>query len=662
MTAGSARGSPRPAGRCDVHAVPGSWPRPDAASYAALAGVLRRIPDDAVVLLDGLVASTAPEVLVPQASRLRLVVLVHMPLGHDPATMTTPGRGKRAVLSAAASVVTTSAWTRRPLLELYALPGDRVHVAEPGVDAADLAPGTATAGALLCVAAVIPGKGHDVLLDALATVTDLSWQCLCVGSLDRDPAFAEGLRRRVAGRRARRPRELPGAADRSRSRPQLRRRRPAGAGVAGRDVRHGRHRGARPRPAGGREPRSAGCRRPSVTAPTGSRPGLLVPPDDPAALGAALRAWLGDAELRGRLRRAARERRASLSRVVDHHVRPRRRPGGSGRMIVEAIRVSSEWLDLREPADAAARARELVEHARRHLPATGAPVIHDLGCGSGSMGRWLAPLLPGPQHWVLHDRDADLLEVAAADPARPGRRRGRRRRRDAAVRHHPPAPGRSRRREPDHRLGAARPADRRRAGRAGRRLRRGRMPGAADAVGRRSRRAGTGGSAGRARGGRIRRPPAPHDDAAAACSARMPSRPRPSAFRRLGAEVLVRPSPWRLGAAEADLAAEWFSGWVGAACEQQAELAAEVDAYARRRLAQAAAGQLAVTVDHADLLVLPRAGWTARMSRTAWAWARLAGAAATLAVVVWRLGTGPFLDGVRAVDGRALAAAAASAC
>ena len=41
-------------------------------------------------------------------------------------------------------------------------------------------------------------------------------------------------------------------------------------------------------------------------------PGLLVPPGDPAALGAALRAWLGDADLRGRLRGAARERRASL--------------------------------------------------------------------------------------------------------------------------------------------------------------------------------------------------------------------------------------------------------------------------------------------------------------------------------------------------------------
>jgi hypothetical protein len=76
-------------------------------------------------------------------------------------------------------------------------------------------------------------------------------------------------------------------------------------------------------------------------------------------------------------------------------------------------------------------------------------------------------------------------------------------------------------------------------------------------------------------------------------------------FGRAGAEVLVRPSPWRLGALQADLVAEWFRGWVRAACEQQLELTAETEVYTRRRLAQATAGKLAVTVDHADLLVLP---------------------------------------------------------
>ena len=88
-------------------------------------------------------------------------------------------------------------------------------------------------------------------------------------------------------------------------------------------------------------------------------------------------------------------------------------------MIAEAVRVSPEWLRLREPADAAARSAELAERLGRHLPAAGPLVVHDLGGGSGSMGRWLAPRLPGPQHWVVHDRDADLLKLAVGRHAGP---------------------------------------------------------------------------------------------------------------------------------------------------------------------------------------------------------------------------------------------------
>ena len=83
-------------------------------------------------------------------------------------------------------------------------------------------------------------------------------------------------------------------------------------------------------------------------------------------------------------------------------------------MITEEVRVSPGWLALREPADAAARSKELAERLRRHLPATGRLVVHDLGGGSGALGRWLGPRLPGPQHWVVHDRDDALLELAAA--------------------------------------------------------------------------------------------------------------------------------------------------------------------------------------------------------------------------------------------------------
>jgi hypothetical protein len=76
------------------------------------------------------------------------------------------------------------------------------------------------------------------------------------------------------------------------------------------------------------------------------------------------------------------------------------------------------------------------------------------------------------------------------------------------------------------------------------------------------------------------------------------------AFRRLGREVVARPSPWRLGAADSALAVDWVDGWVDAACEQEPALAAPAEAYRRRRVREAAAGALAVTVDHADLLVL----------------------------------------------------------
>jgi glycosyltransferase involved in cell wall biosynthesis len=293
------------------HAVPGSWPRPDAASFAALASALDRIPDDAVVLLDGLVASTAPEVLVSQSRRLRLVVLVHMPLGHRPVDDEARTR-EGAVVSAAVAIITTSAWTRRRLLELYPLRASGVHVAQPGVDAADLASGTAAGGALLCVAAVTFGKGHDVLLDALETISDLSWRCVCVGSVDREPAFVAGLRRRL----------LDGGLDDRVCFPGPR----TGAGLdrsyAAADVLVLASRAetygmvitealARGLPVVAAD--VGGLKEALGHGTGGIRPALLVAPEDPAALGAALREWLGDAELRARLRRAARERRESLS-------------------------------------------------------------------------------------------------------------------------------------------------------------------------------------------------------------------------------------------------------------------------------------------------------------------------------------------------------------
>jgi glycosyltransferase involved in cell wall biosynthesis len=295
------------------HAVPGAWPRRDEPGHSALAQTVRRIPDGALVLLDGLIASAAPEALVPHARRLRQVVLVHMPLGHRPPDQEASAVRvrERDVLAAAAAVVTTSAWTGRRLGELYALPADRVNVAEPGVDAAGLAPGSAAGHSLLCVAALTPDKGHDVLLDGLATVADLSWGCECVGSLVRDPAFAGGVRRRARdlglGDRVRFPGPLTGdELDRAYAAADLLVL-PSCAETYGMVVTEALARGV---PVLATE--VGGVTEALGHGDDGTRPGLLVRPGDPAAVGAALSAWLEDAELRSRLRRAARERRAKL--------------------------------------------------------------------------------------------------------------------------------------------------------------------------------------------------------------------------------------------------------------------------------------------------------------------------------------------------------------
>ena len=272
------------------------------------------------------------------------------------------------------------------------------------------------------------------------------------------------------------------------------------------------------------------------------------------------------------------------------------------------VRVSDAWLRVREPADADARSRELARLVGAGLATGDRPlVVHDLGSGNGSMGRWLAPLLSGPQHWVLHDRDPDLLDVALDTPptasgdgapvsveARQGDLTGLRdddlagaslvtasALLDVLTAH-----------EVEHFvrccvaagcpalltlsvtgrvvLSPAHPLDP--------------VVGAAFDDHQR-----------RTTGGRTLLGPG----AAAVASAR---------FREHGHRVATRPSPWRLDAANAPLVRAWLVGWVGAACEQRPELVAPCEPYLDRRLADLAAGRLRVTVHHVDLLARPRGG------------------------------------------------------
>jgi len=288
--------------RVREHAVPDAWPRLGAAGRQALARLAPRIPDGALVLVDGLIAEAGAQVLVPLARRARLVVLVH----------SVPEQPTAAdVLGAARAVIATSGWVRDQLRHGRPLPPCTVRVAEPGVDPGPVARGTAHGGELLCVGSVAPHKGHDVLLAALAELSRLRWHCRCVGSLDHDVSYATTMCR--AARRA-------GLADRLRfAGPLTGAQLDAAFASADVLVHPARVEGygmvvtealARALPvittAAGGLPDALG------TTPDGERAGLLVPPGDATELAGALSAWLTDLGLRGRLRRAARVRRGQL--------------------------------------------------------------------------------------------------------------------------------------------------------------------------------------------------------------------------------------------------------------------------------------------------------------------------------------------------------------
>ncbi|MEW1724571.1 class I SAM-dependent methyltransferase [Streptomyces sp. NPDC093109] len=274
-------------------------------------------------------------------------------------------------------------------------------------------------------------------------------------------------------------------------------------------------------------------------------------------------------------------------------------------------RYAPEWLALREGADGSARAPELLEPLYEHLTqaprATPELVIRDLGCGTGSMGRWLAPRLPGPQHWILHDHDPELLALAAASMPTTAA--------DGS------AVTVSTERGDIAHLGAA--------GLVGTSL----VTASAlldlltreelDALASACAGAGCPALLALSVAGRVELTPAdPLDTEIAAAfnthQRRIDANGRrllgPDAveaaadsFGRYGLTVRTAASPWRLGAAESALTAEWLRGWVGAALEQRPCLAPHGEAFLRRRLAACEARELGAIVAHGDILALPPA-------------------------------------------------------
>ncbi|WP_214467748.1 glycosyltransferase family 4 protein [Microbacterium flavescens] len=260
------------------------------------------VPDGGLVLLDGLVAIGAPEAVEAAARRVSLVTLVHMVADAFPDADPRTVEGEGRALPHAQRVIATSAWVRDELVQRCLSSPERIVVATPGADAAATAEGTSTGGSLLCVGVVAPHKGQDTLIEALAGLaSDPSWSCTIAGSVSSDRGFAErletdaaraGLSERITWTGVLSPDDLDAAYARADVLVAPSRTESYGIAV-GDALRRGIPVIAT---------RVGGL-------PEAARPedaAILVPPDDPKALGFALRRWIEDPGLRSRLSAAAR--------------------------------------------------------------------------------------------------------------------------------------------------------------------------------------------------------------------------------------------------------------------------------------------------------------------------------------------------------------------
>jgi glycosyltransferase involved in cell wall biosynthesis len=186
----------------DVETLDGSFPDPTPFAREDASRRFAALRDGSIVMIDGLAFGALADEAEHERQRLRLVALVHHPLseetGIDPHLAALLETSERRALSTARVVIVTSRPTALGLAR-YGVHPDLIMVVEPGTDPARLARGSDDGVVhLVCVASLIPRKGHEVLVEALARLADKPWRLTCVGSLDRDPQTANRVRALLA--------------------------------------------------------------------------------------------------------------------------------------------------------------------------------------------------------------------------------------------------------------------------------------------------------------------------------------------------------------------------------------------------------------------------------------------------------------------------------
>ncbi len=188
------------------------WPS-DAGRSKARTQLLNE-PKGRPIVVDGLALGALPDV----ASELEnpLLALVHHPLALEWGLSSEQAdflrQSERRALGYARGVVVTSPSTARIVSSDYGVPSERITVVRPGNDPALRARGSRDGVPhLLSVGAVVPRKGFDVLIAALAGLADLEWRLTIAGDLTRDPVAAERLQLDIARHGLSRVVATPGA-------------------------------------------------------------------------------------------------------------------------------------------------------------------------------------------------------------------------------------------------------------------------------------------------------------------------------------------------------------------------------------------------------------------------------------------------------------------